>query len=61
MIGFGAITADKLKTREVNHAIFLGEASGIAGVLDTYRDVFSKGIKLYGPTLFHHFLDQFIT
>lgn len=36
VIGFGAITPDKVKTREVNHAINLGEASGIAGILDTY-------------------------
>jgi len=41
----------------VNHAINLGDAQGIAGILETYRNIFAKGLKLYGPTLFHLFLD----
>lgn len=61
VIGFGAITPDKAKTWEVSHCINLGEAQGIAGILETYWNIFAAGFKLYGPTLFHHFLDQFIT
>lgn len=66
VIGFGAILKENMASRTVSHCFSIastpdGLAPGIKGVLESYHQIFTKGIKLYGPTKFSVFLDQLIS